>query len=57
VRWGIWILVVLLPLGAIMNFASSSPWERFLWAPLALALALLTLIVALSTPEVDAARA
>jgi hypothetical protein len=46
--WGTWILVVLLTVGAIMNFASSSRWERFLWAPLALLLALLTLVVALS---------
>ena len=31
--WGAWFLVGLLVLGAIMNAASSSPWERFGWAP------------------------
>lgn len=46
--WGTWILVVLLALGAVMNVASSSPYERFGWAPFALILALLTLVVALS---------
>jgi hypothetical protein len=40
--------VVLLPIGAIMNIASSSPYERLGWGPLALVLALLTLVVALS---------
>lgn len=50
-RWGTWILVGLSLLGAIMNFASSSPWERFGWAPLALILAGLCLIVALTGPE------
>jgi hypothetical protein len=47
-RWGTWVLVVLLPLGALMNIASSSRWERYLWGPLALVLALLTLVVALN---------
>ncbi len=45
-RWGTWILVGLLPLGALMNFASSSRWERYLWGPLALILATLMLVVA-----------
>jgi hypothetical protein len=45
-RWGTWVLVVLLPLGALMNFASPSNWERFLWGPVALVLALLCFIVA-----------
>lgn len=43
---GAWALVVLSGLGALVNFASSSPWERFGWGPLALALALLSLVVA-----------
>jgi hypothetical protein len=47
-RWGTWALVVVLPIGAIMNFASSSPYERLGWAPLALVLALLTFVVAAS---------
>jgi hypothetical protein len=45
-RWGTWILVVVLPVGAAMNAASSSSWERFLWAPLALVLAVLCFFVA-----------
>jgi hypothetical protein len=45
-RWGTWILVVVLLVGAVMNAASSSPWERFLWAPLALVLAVLCFFVA-----------
>jgi hypothetical protein len=45
-EWGTWILVGLLVLGALMNFASRSPWERFLWGPFALILAVLTFLVA-----------
>ena len=44
--WGTWALVVLLLIGAVMNFASSSPYERFGWAPFALITALFCLIVA-----------
>ena len=47
-RWGTWILVGLLPVGAVMNLASSSRWERYIWGPLAVALASLTLVVALN---------
>lgn len=46
-RWGTWALVVLLAVGAVMNAASSSPYERYGWAPLAALMALLSLIVAL----------
>jgi hypothetical protein len=46
-RWVIWILVVVMPIGALMNAASRSPWERFLWAPVALVLAVLCLVLAL----------
>lgn len=42
-----WVLVPVLVLGGLMNFLSSSPYERFGWAPVALAMALLTLVVAL----------
>jgi hypothetical protein len=42
-RWGTWILVGVLPLGALLNFASPSSWERFLWGPVALILAVLCL--------------
>jgi hypothetical protein len=46
-RWGTWVLVFVLPIGAVMNLASSSRWERFVWDPLALVLAVLCLVVAL----------
>ena len=45
-RWGTWILVVVLAIGAVMNAASSSPWERYLWAPLALVLAVVCFFLA-----------
>jgi len=35
-RAGTWALVGLLGLGTLMNFASSSPWERFGWGPFTL---------------------
>lgn len=47
-RWGTWVLVGVLLVGALMNFASSSPWERFLWGPLALVLAVLCFVLARS---------
>lgn len=54
VRWvspafahrGTWAVVVILPLSALANFASESPWERFLMAPVAVVLAVLSFIVA-----------
>jgi hypothetical protein len=45
---GAWVLVVLSALGAVVNFASSSPWERFGWGPVSLVLALLSLVAATS---------
>jgi hypothetical protein len=48
VRWGTWVLVGVLPIGALMNFVSSSPWERFFWGPLALLLAVLCFVLARS---------
>jgi hypothetical protein len=45
-RWGTWILVGVLTLGAILNFASPSNWERFIWGPIALILAGLCLLLA-----------
>lgn len=45
-EWGAWVLVILSFLGAVVNFASSSPWERFGWGPLALLLGLFSLVVA-----------
>jgi hypothetical protein len=46
-RWAIWAVVGLLAVGTLMNAASSSRWERFLWAPVAFTLAVLSGIVAL----------
>ena len=45
-RWGTWALVVLLPVGGLLNLASRSRWERFVWGPIALVLAALCLVVA-----------
>jgi hypothetical protein len=47
-RRGTWALVVLLGLGAFMNLASSSPWERFGWGPFTLILFILTVVLARS---------
>jgi hypothetical protein len=44
---GTWAVVLVSFLGALVNFASSSPYERFGWGPFALVLGLLTLVVAL----------
>jgi hypothetical protein len=45
---GIWVLAALLTIGALVNFASSSPWERFGWGPFALGLGILCLLAALA---------
>ena len=47
-RPGAWVLVGVLAIGALMNFASSSPWERFMWGPFSLVLAGLCFLVARS---------
>jgi hypothetical protein len=47
-RWGTWLLFGLLGLGALMNLASKSRWERFLMSPFAALLSLLCLLVALA---------
>jgi hypothetical protein len=46
-RWGTWALVLLLPVGAVLNLASRSRFERFVWGPVALVLGVLSLMVAL----------
>jgi hypothetical protein len=45
--WAIWVVVGLLLVGTVMNAASRSGWERFVWAPVSFVLALLTIVVAL----------
>jgi hypothetical protein len=50
-RRGTWVLVGVLTIGALMNFASLSPWERFLWGPVSVTLTALTWIVARSAVD------
>ncbi len=45
---GTWVLVGLLGVGTLMNAASSSPWERFGWAPFTLLLFILGVALARS---------
>jgi hypothetical protein len=45
-RLGTWVLFGMLALGALMNLASSSKWERFLMSPIAASLSVMCLIVA-----------
>ena len=47
-RWGTWLLVGVMTLSALANFASSSSSERLQNGPVALLLALLCLVVARS---------
>ena len=48
VRAGTWVVVSLLGFGTLLNFASSSPWERFGWGPFTLIMFGLCLVLALS---------
>ncbi len=52
-RWGTWVLVGLLFVGALLNIASSSEWERFSWGPVALIEGVLCLFVALRAEPVS----
>ena len=47
-RRAIWVVTSVLAVGAVMNAASSSSWERFGWAPLLLVLAILSFRLARS---------
>jgi hypothetical protein len=47
-RVGTWVVVGLLGLGALLNFASSSPWERFGWGPFTLVMFVLCVLLARS---------
>lgn len=49
-RVATWVLVGLLAVGALMNVASSSPWERFGWGPFTLVLFVLCVVLAKSAP-------
>jgi hypothetical protein len=45
----IWVIVAVTLVGVALNAVTSSPWERALWLPVALALAACALVVARST--------
>jgi hypothetical protein len=45
-RWATWGLVGILGLSALLNAASNSPWEKYVLAPVALALAASCAVVA-----------
>lgn len=55
-RTGVRALAGLLGLGAVMNAASSSPWERFGWAPFTLVLLVLCVLLARRGPQDEARR-
>lgn len=50
---GTWALACLLGVGALMNFASSSPWERFGWGPFTLVMFVLGVVLARSGSASD----
>jgi hypothetical protein len=49
-RWGTWFFAALSAIGALLNFASQSRWENFIFGPLALVLTILCIVVARSAP-------
>ena len=49
-RRAVWGLPILLAAGTVMNAASSSPWERYGWAPFTLGLTVLSWRLARSGP-------
>jgi hypothetical protein len=52
-RPGMWALTALLAIGAVMNAASPSPWERYAWAPFILVLCILSIRLARSRIAVE----
>jgi hypothetical protein len=52
-RWGTWFFAAVTGISALPQFASESRWENFIWGPLALILAALCTMVALSPPTTD----
>ena len=48
-RWGTWFFACITAISAIVNLASQSRWENFIWGPIALILAVLCVTVARST--------
>jgi hypothetical protein len=49
-RCGTWFFAALSAIGALLNFASQSRWENFIFGPLALVLTILCIVVARSAP-------
>ena len=47
-KWGTFVLTALMALSGILNVASKSRWERFLWGPTAVILAVLCLVTSQS---------
>ena len=47
-QWGTFVLAGVMALSGILNAASKSRWERFLWGPTALTLAILCFVTAQS---------
>ena len=47
-KWGTWALVGTLGVATLLNFASSSPWERFGWGPFSLVMLVLCIALARS---------
>ena len=56
-RVGTWVLVGLLGLGALLNFASPSPWERYGWGPFTVVLFILSVLLARSSSGSSAPKA
>jgi hypothetical protein len=50
-RWGTLVLIGLLAMSALANLFSRSPWERFVWGPVALFLAGSCLLIVNSGPH------
>ena len=47
-KWGAWVLVCMLGVATLLNFASSSPSERFAWGPFSLVMFVLCIALARS---------
>lgn len=54
---GAWVLVGVLSIGTMLNFASSSAWERFGWGPFALLMLVLAVVLARSSLPITPAAA
>ena len=54
--YGTWVLVGLQALGALMNLASRSNWERFIWTPISLTMVALCIIVTRGPTSVSESR-